>query len=258
MSINKLRSEKLLTFNDVEYKARMSLDTIIRIETALGFSFLKLGNKLAQADITMTEMISVITLSLRAGGNNLKDKEEHLFGSLSKLDSISDLVQNSKRKIVDLEQLKIDLEKKVYSKVEYTRTIDTQFVQLGVPTVAEIQEDNVTVEQFFGYYNDLFYDIPLLGNVDSHEYLILTSGAYANITANSEEIEALQEEISTLRAEVLTLQLENANLITGVTGSLKEEIDQAIGIEGQTASVEGTTTMNTNIGGTTNTGGNGY
>tara|TARA_B100000795_G_C22790324_1_gene436620 strand:- start:661 stop:1137 length:477 start_codon:yes stop_codon:yes gene_type:complete len=153
---------------------------------------------------------------------------------------------------------KIDLEKKVYSKVEYTRTIDTQFVQLGVPTVAEIQEDNVTVEQFFGYYNDLFYDIPLLGNVDSHEYLILTSGAYANITANSEEIEALQEEISTLRAEVLTLQLENANLITGVTGSLKEEIDQAIGIEGQTASVEGTTTMNTNIGGTTNTGGNGY
>jgi len=153
---------------------------------------------------------------------------------------------------------KIDLEKKVYSKVEYTRTIDTQFVQLGVPTVAEIQEDNVTVEQFFGYYNDLFYDIPLLGNVDSHEYLILTSGAYANITANSEEIEALQEEISTLRAEVLTLQLENANLITGVTGSLKEEIDQAIGIEGQTASVGGTTTMNTNIGGTTNTGGNGY
>ena len=153
---------------------------------------------------------------------------------------------------------KIDLEKKVYSKVEYTRTIDTQFVQLGVPTVAEIQEDDVTVEQFFGYYNDLFYDIPLLGNVDSHEYLILTSGAYANITANSEEIEALQEEISTLRAEVLTLQLENANLITGVTGSLKEEIDQAIGIEGQTASVEGTTTMNTNIGGTTNTGGNGY
>jgi len=153
---------------------------------------------------------------------------------------------------------KIDLEKKVYSKVEYTRTIDTQFVQLGVPTVAEIQEDNVTVEQFFGYYNDLFYDIPLLGNIDSHEYLILTSGAYANITANSEEIEALQEEISTLRAEVLTLQLENANLITGVTGSLKEEIDQAIGIEGQTASVEGTTTMNTNIGGTTNTGGNGY
>lgn len=76
MSINKMRAEKLLTFNDgVEYKARMSLDTIIRIEQALNCSILKLGNKLANADITMTEMISVITLALRSGGNNLQDKE---------------------------------------------------------------------------------------------------------------------------------------------------------------------------------------
>ncbi len=75
MSINKLKAEKLLKFNDDEYKARMSLDTIIRIEQALNCSILKLGNKLAQADITMTEIISVITLALRSGGNNLQDKE---------------------------------------------------------------------------------------------------------------------------------------------------------------------------------------
>ena len=75
MSINKLRAEKILLFNDKEFKAKMSLDTIIRIEQALGCSILKLGNKLAQADITMTEIISVITLAIRAGGNNLQDKE---------------------------------------------------------------------------------------------------------------------------------------------------------------------------------------
>jgi len=75
MSTNKLRAEKILLFNDKEYKARMSLDTIIRIEQALNCSILKLGNKLAQADITMTEIISVITLAIRAGGNNLQDKE---------------------------------------------------------------------------------------------------------------------------------------------------------------------------------------
>jgi len=75
MSINKLRAEKLLQFNDKEYKARMSLDTIIRIEQALGCSILKIGNKLAQADITMTEMINVITLAIRAGGNNVQEKE---------------------------------------------------------------------------------------------------------------------------------------------------------------------------------------
>lgn len=75
MSINRLRAEKILLFNDKEFKAKMSLDTIIRIEQALGCSILKLGNKLAQADITMTEIISVITLAIRAGGNNLQDKE---------------------------------------------------------------------------------------------------------------------------------------------------------------------------------------
>ena len=46
---------------------------------------------------------------------NLKDKEENLLRSLSKLDSITDLVQNSKRKIVDLEQLKIELEQEKLS-----------------------------------------------------------------------------------------------------------------------------------------------
>lgn len=75
MGINHLKAEKQLQFNDKEYKARMSLDTIIRIENALGCSILKLGNKLANADITITEIISVITLALRSGGNNLQDKE---------------------------------------------------------------------------------------------------------------------------------------------------------------------------------------
>ena len=62
--------------------------------------------------------------------NNLKDKEEHLFGSLSKLDSISDLVQNSKRKIVDLEQLKIDLEQEKLSLRSKLSTLDLENVAL--------------------------------------------------------------------------------------------------------------------------------
>ena len=89
MSINKLKAEKLLKFNDDEYKARMSLDTIIRIEQALNCSILKLGNKLAQADITITEIISVITLALRAGGNNLQDKEvKRLIADIGLLEGI--------------------------------------------------------------------------------------------------------------------------------------------------------------------------
>jgi len=89
MSINKLKAEKLLQFNDTEYKARMSLDTIIRIEQALNCSILKLGNKLAQADITMSEIISIVTLAIRAGGNNIQEKDvKGLIAEIGLLEAI--------------------------------------------------------------------------------------------------------------------------------------------------------------------------
>ena len=76
MSINKLRSEKLLTFNDgVEYKARMSLDTIIRIEDKLGIGLFKLATNLTQGDFTTNQIISILTLAIRAGGNDVKDND---------------------------------------------------------------------------------------------------------------------------------------------------------------------------------------
>jgi len=76
MSINPIKAEKLLNFpNDVSYKAKMSLDTMIRIENALGSSLLKLGNRLAGGDLTLTECISILTLGIRAGGNDVKDSD---------------------------------------------------------------------------------------------------------------------------------------------------------------------------------------
>ena len=61
---------------------------------------------------------------------NLKDKEENLLRSLSKLDSITDLVQNSKRKIVDLEQLKIELEQEKLSLRSKLSTLDSENIVL--------------------------------------------------------------------------------------------------------------------------------
>ena len=58
---------------------------------------------------------------------------------------------------------KIDLIKKVYSKTEYPKIIDTQFQQLGVISVNEQIEATATVQQFFESYNELFYDIPSYG-----------------------------------------------------------------------------------------------
>tara|TARA_R110001583_G_scaffold49594_2_gene155294 strand:+ start:18640 stop:18906 length:267 start_codon:yes stop_codon:yes gene_type:complete len=48
---------------------------MIRIENALGCSLLKLGNRLAGGDLTLTECISILTLAIRAGGNDVKDND---------------------------------------------------------------------------------------------------------------------------------------------------------------------------------------
>jgi len=112
-------------------------------------------------------------------------------------------------------QQRIDLVKKVYSKTEYPRIIDTQFNQLGVMSVNEQLATTITVTQFFEYYNELFYEIPAFGETNSHEYLVVTSGEYINFDGNNAEIEALQNEIAQLRRDLLQAQIEKAEALTG-------------------------------------------
>jgi len=110
----------------------------------------------------------------------------------------------------------IKFNKQVYDKGQYTKVINTSFTQLGVQSIQETINNQPTTDQFFSMYNDLFYDIPELGEINSHEYLITKSSEYINFDANQEEIEALQEEIAQLREELLDAQKENIELLTGV------------------------------------------
>ena len=110
---------------------------------------------------------------------------------------------------------KVDLIKKTYSKTEYSKVIDTKFSQLGVVSLNEQIENTVTVNQFFESYNNLFYDIPALGETNSHEYLIKTSGEYINFDQDSQEIEALRAEITSLRRDLLQAQIERAEALSG-------------------------------------------
>jgi hypothetical protein len=100
----------------------------------------------------------------------------------------------------------VNFQKPVYNKNQYTKVIDTSFTQLGVQTIQEQINTQPTTEEFFTMYNDLFYDIPELGETNSHEYLIKKSSEYIDFEANQEEIEALQNEIAQLRTELLDTQ----------------------------------------------------
>lgn len=111
----------------------------------------------------------------------------------------------------------IKLNKTVYNKELYIKTIDTSFSQLGQQTIQEQIDVQPTVEQFFDLYNELFYDIPETGDVNSHEYLINQSSEYINFEANSAEIQALQAEIAQLREELLNTQQQLIECQTGIS-----------------------------------------
>ena len=91
---------------------------------------------------------------------------------------------------------RVNLNKGVFNKKDYEKTINTKFTQLGVKSVQEQIDEQPTIEEFFQMYNDLFYQIPEIGNVNSHAFLVKTSGEYINFNENDELIEALQNEIA--------------------------------------------------------------
>jgi hypothetical protein len=99
----------------------------------------------------------------------------------------------------------VQLNKTVYGKITYPNVIDIEFNQLIKPQT-EVTSSVVTINQFFNYYNDLFYEIPTEGDFNSHLELIRRSTEYVGVNQNSGEIDALLDEINQLRLENLTLQ----------------------------------------------------
>ena len=148
----------------------------------------------------------------------------------------------------------IRLNKTVFNKTQYTKTIDTTFNELGVTTIQEDLDEQPTVEEFFSLYNELFYIIPEFGETNSHQYLIQQSSDYINFDANQEIIEALQKEISQLRTELLDSQKRVVELETGT--SLEENGGVTLNGEGSPVS-GGSTSVGGGSGGGSG-GGGGY
>ena len=113
----------------------------------------------------------------------------------------------------------INLNKNVFNKPQYQKTIDTSFSQLGVKTIQEQLDEQPTVQEFFDMYNQLFYEIPEEGETKSHEFLVKTSGDYIEFDGLNDEITALQDEISQLREDLLEAQKENVELASTLSPS---------------------------------------
>jgi len=99
---------------------------------------------------------------------------------------------------------KTQLDKKDLDKV-----IDRSFKTFGQPDAPEAE---FTVEDFFVEYENLFNEIPLNGETNSHEYLIKTSGALLEFDKDTEDIQPLLDEISQLRQQLLEANQEIIDL----------------------------------------------
>ena len=108
----------------------------------------------------------------------------------------------------------INLKRQVFDKDKFNETINTNFTQLKSELDPQFFDLSLaTLDDFWSLYEKFFYDIPKDGDINSHLYLVKTSGEYIDYTPQKEEIEALLEEIAELRTENLEVRQEIAEVI---------------------------------------------
>lgn len=100
------------------------------------------------------------------------------------------------------------IQRLVFNKEIYPKVIDTTFKELVPITVNN--EQFQTIEYFFQLYDDIFYEIPALGIVDSHEYIAKRSSDFVGLETRNTDVDALIEEINDLRRQLLEA---NQNII---------------------------------------------
>ena len=108
-------------------------------------------------------------------------------------------------------QQKVQLVKEAYGRVTYSKVIDTNFTELYSPVTASVAP-TLTVEDFFDLYNELFFQIPATGEVNSHEYLVARSTEYLGGGVLTDNERAYIEEINTLRQQLLEANTNFLNL----------------------------------------------
>ena len=119
-------------------------------------------------------------------------------------------------------QEKINLSKINYNPSQFGIVINTAFSQATPPPVPQTVLPIINVSDFFKSYENLFYQIPEMGETDSHEFLIKKSTEYIGEQQSSDQTQALIAEITALRlesvesfkkeAELIALQTENQAL----------------------------------------------
>jgi hypothetical protein len=94
----------------------------------------------------------------------------------------------------------IRLDKQIFSKGDFEKVVDKSFKQLIKPTT----ETAFTLSDFFELYDNLFFEIPKEGDLDSHRFILNRTAEYLGVNISEDiDIQALLNEITSLRQELL-------------------------------------------------------
>jgi len=99
----------------------------------------------------------------------------------------------------------IPVQKTVFNKDAFSRVVDTQFSQL-LNQGAEPEAPSFTVDDFFELYDQVFYQIPKEGDVNSHQFILQREADYLGVSISQDDVQALLNEITSLRQQVLEAQ----------------------------------------------------
>ena len=105
---------------------------------------------------------------------------------------------------------RLNLNRTLFDKSKYSKTIDTSFKEL-IPPLLENEIPSITVVDFFEAYDNLFFEIPKTG-LNSHNTLIQKSTEYVGDQQTNEELDALYAEVTALREQLLETQKELSDI----------------------------------------------
>lgn len=80
---NPKRGELEIVLGEKKYKAKVTLDAVIRIEQSCGMGVVKIAQALSEGELTTSQMVAILTPPIRGGGNDINEKEvgQSLWGA---------------------------------------------------------------------------------------------------------------------------------------------------------------------------------
>ena len=72
---NPLKGEMMIMLGETEYKARLTVDAIVKIETTLDKGILLITQRLSEADVRVSELRTILLHALRGGGKDYQEKD---------------------------------------------------------------------------------------------------------------------------------------------------------------------------------------